>query len=136
VLNPRLRPDIERAFSTFLQEIDPKMRPSSNAGLEIAGSDIAPAQKQNPRDPRGGWLFYGANYLLVVEQLLETMLTFFTLNVPCEEEPLLTPPEAEALELPAPAPPEMLPLVLPAPLLPLMPLFPAELLASDPLMRT
>jgi hypothetical protein len=80
-----------------------------------------------------------------VEQVLEIMLTFVTLNVPCEEEPLVEPPPAfpEAdpltplLELPAPALPEMLPLLFPLLALPLPAPEPLPMpLLSDPEMRT
>jgi hypothetical protein len=85
---------------------------------------------------------------LPVEQVLEIIFTFRTLNVPCEEllvEPL-TPVPVELW--PAPAFPEMLPALLPelvvpladALVLPPIPLLELELLElplrSEPVIRT
>ena len=78
--------------------------------------------KETPAPLRRGWLSANDIYLLVVEQVLEIILTFFTLNVDGDPE-----------EEPAP--------VAPAPLLglvaaPLLPLLEPDPLLSVPIRRT
>lgn len=109
-------------------------------------------QKENPRNAAGVELAKKKFYLLgPVEQLLEIIFTFFTLNVACGEVlPRVAPlaPVPVFPVWPAPALPEMLPALFPAPAVPLaellafppIPVLELELLAlplrSDPLIRT
>ena len=62
----------------------PARRPSPRESL---GRQHLYAKKEAPAPLRKGSLYANDIYLLVVEQVLEIILIFFTLNVDPEEEP-------------------------------------------------